>query len=164
MVTLWRKDKIPYGTYFAYENMKYIFPDALISINKNSPVTFNTTYALTGTDNNTRRKAYIIIASRVVPDKSEINALMNFVGEGNQLFISSFHMGDSLLAYLRVTEVMFHPPPGGFEFVELHNISPTVALDLSGVKFTQPERYRFAPNINIIRLTFSKRSLISPQV
>src|SRR5882672_5984806 len=102
MVTLWRKDKIPYGTYFAYENMKYIFPDALISINKNSPVTFNTSYALTGTDNNTRRKAYIIIASRVVPDKSEINALMNFVGEGNQLFISSFHMGDSLLAYLRV--------------------------------------------------------------
>lgn len=44
---------------------------------------------------------------------------------------------DNLLAYLRITEVMFHPPPGGFEYVELHNISPTVTLDLSGVKFTQ---------------------------
>jgi hypothetical protein len=44
---------------------------------------------------------------------------------------------DNLLAYLRVTEVMYHPPPGGFEYVELHNISPTVTLDLSGVKFTQ---------------------------
>jgi hypothetical protein len=42
-----------------------------------------------------------------------------------------------LLNYLRITEVMFNPPPGGYEYVELFNTSPTVALDLSGVRFTQ---------------------------
>jgi hypothetical protein len=36
-VSLSRKDKIPYGTYFAYENMKWIFPNAEIMINKLSP-------------------------------------------------------------------------------------------------------------------------------
>jgi len=101
-VTLWRKDKIPYGTYIAYENLKYIFPNADISINKNSPVTFNINYVSAGTESNNRKKAYIIIAPRMMPDKFEINALMNFVGEGNQLFISSFYMGDSLLSHLKI--------------------------------------------------------------
>lgn len=104
MVTLWRKDKIPYGTYFAYENMKYIFPRSIITLNKTSPVNFNSIYIPSGTNyyNSLNKKAYIIIAAHVIPDKFEINALMNFVGEGNQLFISSFHIGDSLLSYLRV--------------------------------------------------------------
>ena len=42
-----------------------------------------------------------------------------------------------LLNYLRITEVMFHPPPGGFEYIELYNASSTVALDLSGVRLAQ---------------------------
>src|SRR5258708_31514869 len=36
-VTLWRKDKIPYGTFIAYENLPYLFPDAEVSINQVSP-------------------------------------------------------------------------------------------------------------------------------
>ncbi|HXJ57731.1 MAG TPA: lamin tail domain-containing protein [Verrucomicrobiae bacterium] len=42
-----------------------------------------------------------------------------------------------LLNYLRITEVMFNPLPSGYEYVELHNTSASVTLDLSGVKFTQ---------------------------
>ena len=49
-----------------------------------------------------------------------------------------------LLNYLRITEVMFNPPPDGYEFIELYNSSPTVTLDLSGVKFTQGVDYTFA--------------------
>src|SRR5882724_8077981 len=101
-ITLWRKDKIPYGTYFAYENLKYIFPNAAITINKNSPAHFNFNYASTNGNNIAGRKVYIIISPRMIPDKSEINALMNFVGEGNQVFISSFHIGDSLLSFLKI--------------------------------------------------------------
>jgi len=48
-----------------------------------------------------------------------------------------------LQAYLRITELMYNPPPGGYEFIELYNASPTVALDLSGVKFTRGIDFTF---------------------
>jgi len=101
-VTLWRKDKIPYGTYYAYENMKNIFPDADIQINKSSPLTFPAGDYSQTTETNKRRTAYIVISPQVLPDAAEINALINFVGNGNQVFISSFYFGDSLLSYLKL--------------------------------------------------------------
>lgn len=87
-ITLWRKDNIPYGTQLAYDGLPYLFPDATISVNKNSPTTFRTGEG---------KKAYIIIVSSLDPKPAEVNALLNFVGEGNHLFISAHHVGDSLL-------------------------------------------------------------------
>ena len=106
-VTLWRKDKIPYGTYYAYENLQYIFPSAEIRINKSSPTYYSPG---NGRDQEGKkgREAYIIISPEVVPDPSEINAIMNFVGDGNHVFISSFHIGDSLLSYLKVKQSNFY--------------------------------------------------------
>src|SRR6185436_9231645 len=54
------------------------------------------------------------------------------------------NIGD-LLNYLRITEVMYDPPAGGYEFVELHNASASVTLDLAGVKFTQGIDYTCLP-------------------
>src|ERR1043166_3015769 len=48
-----------------------------------------------------------------------------------------------LLSYLRITEVMYNPPVNGYEYVELHNISTSVTLDLTGVKFTQGIDFTF---------------------
>ncbi|MHA4807645.1 DUF4350 domain-containing protein [Flavitalea flava] len=92
-VTLWRKDKIPYGTFFAFENLHQLFPNSTISINKNSPTTFL---------NGENKKAYIIISSMMDPDSSEMNAIMNFVGEGNHVFISAFGFGESFLHGLKI--------------------------------------------------------------
>jgi hypothetical protein len=90
-VTLWRQDKIPYGTYFAYENLQSIFPNADITLNKKSPATF---------EGDEGKKAYIIIVPEMIPDASELRGLMNFVGRGNTVFISAFIFGDSLLRSL----------------------------------------------------------------
>jgi hypothetical protein len=102
-ITLWRKDKIPYGTYFSYENMQNIFPRASITINETSP-----TYEQLETQGDTNnsalisKKAYVVISPQVVPDQTEIDAMMNFVGSGNYIFISSFYIGDSLLTKLKI--------------------------------------------------------------
>jgi hypothetical protein len=102
-ITLWRKDKIPYGTYYTFENLHHVFPKAVININKKSPAEFlYDREEFNNEDHGKRksRKVYIIIAKNVVPDDKEMNALMNFVGNGNILFISAFHIGDSLLSNL----------------------------------------------------------------
>ena len=113
-VTLWRKDKIPYGTYYAFENLKWLFPKAVVQINHISPAEYKFSNPenlypvreeLKGklrTTDEKKRSAYIIIAPEVIPDQREINALLNFVGEGNQVFISAFYMGDSLLNSLKL--------------------------------------------------------------
>ncbi len=49
----------------------------------------------------------------------------------------------NLRNYLRITELMYNPPPGGFEYVELQNTSSSASLDLTGVKFTQGIDYSF---------------------
>ena len=54
-----------------------------------------------------------------------------------------------LLNHLRITEIMFNPPQGGYEYVELHNSSSTTALDLSGVKFTQGIDYTFVQGTSL---------------
>ena len=134
-VTLWRKDKIPYGAYYAYENMKYVFPNAEITINKNSPESFGFSNYHDETVSHKRRKAYIIISPQVMPDKAEINALMNFVGEGNQVFISSFHIGDSLLAFLKLSaiEYRFYDPD-----MDSLRVSITHPLTYDSLSFAYP--------------------------
>jgi hypothetical protein len=87
-VTLWRKDKIPYGTFVAYESLPHLFPGAEISVNKNSPA---------GLHRRAGKTAYIILVARMDPDAAEINSILNYVGQGNHVFISAFRFGDSLL-------------------------------------------------------------------
>ncbi len=48
-----------------------------------------------------------------------------------------------LIRNLRITEIMFNPAPGGYEYIELFNISPTLTLNLAGVKFTQGIDFTF---------------------
>src|SRR5437667_230171 len=58
----------------------------------------------------------------------------------------------ALVDNLRLTELMHHPPGGSeFEFIELHNRSSSLTLDLNGVNFTAG-----------VDLTFGAGTLIPP--
>ncbi len=49
-----------------------------------------------------------------------------------------------LTNHLRVTELLYDPPAGSdFEFVELHNLSDSLTLDLAGANFTSGINYTF---------------------
>jgi hypothetical protein len=88
-VTLWKNDKIPYGTYYAYESLPYIFTGAEIQTSDKSPETF---YRYTdGAD------AYIVIGGVVRPNEKELNALLNHAIAGNHVFISAINFGQNLL-------------------------------------------------------------------
>lgn len=88
-VTFWRNDKIPYGTYYAYNNLPYFFNDAEVSTSNISPVYF---YNLRDS-----AAACIIIGNTVKPDENELNALLTYASAGNQVFISAVNIGQNLL-------------------------------------------------------------------
>lgn len=87
-LTLWRNDKIPYGTYYAHHNLRHVFKDAEIENSNASPEYF---------DNDDNASAYIVIGQRVIPNDRELRAILNHVYAGNQVFISAFKIGDNLL-------------------------------------------------------------------
>ena len=50
----------------------------------------------------------------------------------------------ALVSYLRITELMYQPPDGSdYEFIELHNSSTNLTLDLGGAAFTAGVSYTY---------------------
>jgi hypothetical protein len=100
-ISLWRGDKIPYGSFYAFENLSALFPNASIHTNAVSPKTFYYD-AAAANDSESNLKAYIILSPSVIPDSDEVSAMINFAGSGHQVFISALHIGDGLLKALHV--------------------------------------------------------------
>lgn len=112
-ITLWRNDKIPYGTWYAYEQLPNIFPKATVLINKRSPDRYKTfTIKQNKTDDNNaiyddNKITNIIIANRVIPDESEVIAILGMVAKGQNVFISGLRIGETLLDSLRLKTALY---------------------------------------------------------
>jgi hypothetical protein len=76
------KDKIPYGYWAAYNNLKHIFPGAGISTDKKEPGYWD---SLSVYDS---KQALLIFSPYFYPDHDELDKLMNFVKNG-MMFLSA---------------------------------------------------------------------------
>jgi hypothetical protein len=97
-LSLRQNDDLPYGTEIAYRSLPFIFPDAEISINKEKQLVI---------PSGEGKAARIIVTDRMAAEGTDVTALMNFVGEGNIVFISANRFSDTLLQnfQLRATSV-----------------------------------------------------------
>ena len=95
-VSLWRLDKIPYGTKYAYDNLSSMFPLAEIRTSSQMP---NLTQQ--DSDNDTSR-ALIILTPTFYPEPDEMNMLVRFAASGNQVFISARFFADTVLDRLHL--------------------------------------------------------------
>jgi hypothetical protein len=77
------RDKIPYGTFVAYENLQRLFPKASISTDKNRPGDWQTLTAYQ------KRQALVIISPFFNAEQSDLDNLLEFVKEGNDVFVST---------------------------------------------------------------------------
>ncbi|HWR32934.1 MAG TPA: DUF4350 domain-containing protein [Chitinophagaceae bacterium] len=82
-LTLRRQDKIPYGTYAAFKNLKYLFPNADIYTSKQEPGYWDSLSVYES------KQAYISICYNFNPEESEMKRLLRFVENGNDVFISA---------------------------------------------------------------------------
>ena len=80
-ITLRRQDKIPYGTYVAYRNLKYIFPGASIYTSRYEPGYWD---SLSNFD---AHQLFIVVCDRFAADEEEMKRMISFTENGNDVFI-----------------------------------------------------------------------------
>jgi hypothetical protein len=83
-----KRDKIPYGVFAAYESMKSMFPNAHVTFERQEPGSWDS-ISLFG-----KHQALVIICPDFNADKYEMTNLVNFVENGNDVFISAISLSD----------------------------------------------------------------------
>lgn len=82
-LTFYKNDKIPYGMFVAYQNLKYIFPDAAIYENKMEPGYWDSI------NTNDSKQALVIVSPRFDADEFEMKKIISFIENGNDVLIST---------------------------------------------------------------------------
>lgn len=114
-ITLWRNDRIRYGTYVAHEWMKQLFPDAQVSNVTKAPGVYadftEEPESWTNMGADPFKKLRVIISPKVLPDSREWNRMLAQLGEGAEIFISTTRitreMADSMAIELRYSDIKF---------------------------------------------------------
>jgi hypothetical protein len=87
-ISFLKKDKIPYGTYVAYESLSHLFPHVSVSTNKNSPAAWDSLSAYQ------EGQALLVISPGFYADEYEMKKIVRFVENGNDVFISAAFVSD----------------------------------------------------------------------
>lgn len=124
-LTLWRNDKIPYGTYYAYNNLGHLFTKSTIETNDKSPEIF---YQYENSS------AYIIVGFSVRPNESELKAILNHAISGNHVFISAMDIGENLLDSFKLKVSETYPD----SFHDSLTVSVFDPESYDSLKFTYP--------------------------
>lgn len=88
-----KTDKLPFGSYIAYKGFQAEFPDYWINIADQS---FDKTW-LGIKNNSTKYSLYFLITKNLILSADEVNAMIEYVKEGNDLFISADYIDTKLL-------------------------------------------------------------------
>ncbi len=98
-----KKDKNPFGTYIAYQQLKTLFSSNTI-IDKKESFT-KTRGKITDTSS-----LYICIAPALFLNQAEVDNMMDYVAKGNDLFISAAYMNEFLLKKIRCNQFSYSVP------------------------------------------------------
>ncbi|MGZ8559699.1 MAG: DUF4350 domain-containing protein [Chitinophagaceae bacterium] len=94
-ITFRKKDKIPYGTFVAYESLKEIFPKATIMTTRQEPGYWDSL------SNYDAGQALIIVCPYFNASKYEMKKLIRFMEEGNDVFISAMKLSYEVTQLLK---------------------------------------------------------------
>lgn len=101
-ISLNHRDKIPYGTYVAYNLLQQQFPKASIEINRVAPLNSKVISF------DTSKQALFIINSYFNPIENELSNLTAFAQKGNYVFISALQMNGMAQKFFKVKEENYY--------------------------------------------------------
>ncbi|NOT51722.1 MAG: hypothetical protein HOP10_10650 [Chitinophagaceae bacterium] len=131
-VTLKRQDKIPYGTWAAYENLQYIFPNAAIHTNKYEPGYWDSISI------NNSKQALIIVCPSFRADSYEMQKMIRFAENGNDVFISTRYISAAADKILQCNSSAYD-----LSYITIENLADSMKIKLEGPPFAQPLVYTY---------------------
>ena len=134
-LTLRQQDKIPYGTWVAYKNLKHLFPNADIYTNRREPGYWDSLYIYEN------RQALIIVTRQFQADETEMNKLIAFAEHGNDVFISAMTISHVAGRILECSTNDYSMPSYFSE--ELINPEDTLNVSLNTPPFGKELKYSY---------------------
>lgn len=133
-VTLRAKDKIPYGSYIAFENLDNIFPGAAIITSRKEPGYWDSL------SNYESGQALFVLTGNFNPDEYEMKKIIHFMEEGNDVFISAMNIS------YEVTQMMkcdINAAEGLMYYFEQSEGSDLLSVSLSKPPFGKKTSYTY---------------------
>jgi len=131
-ITLRRQDKIPYGTYVAYKNLKHIFPAASIFTNKYEPGNWDSV-TISGSD-----QAIIIVCDRFSPDEIEMKNLITFTENGNDVFICARYISATADNMLGCNSSAID-----FSFIRVSDLQENMHISLNSPPYDKKTKFSY---------------------
>ena len=94
-VSLDKRDKNPYGAFVLHESLKKFFPKADFKINYGYPGDSKVF------GHNPQNQLYVIVQQDFFPQDYEIDDLIDYIGRGNSVFISTLNTNSQLSRFIR---------------------------------------------------------------
>ena len=130
-------DRIPYGAYILKERLSDIFPGSDVETTTES--IYMTLHKKHFTNTN-----YILLENQWNASASDIKELLNFVSEGNNVFIASQHfpflLNDTLGVYMR------YAPPQLLKKITKTDTTKSLAIHITNPAFGKDTLYQFETN------------------
>ncbi|MET0392507.1 MAG: DUF4350 domain-containing protein [Chitinophagaceae bacterium] len=133
-ISLRKRDKIPYGTFVAYQQLQHLFPQASLGVNRSEPGYLDSLTAFE------KQQALIIIAPRFAADEYEMKSLLEFIRNGNDVFISATDISDDAAEMLNCEIRM---PGGMFAYFSDDAIFDTLTVSLAAAPFGRGASYTY---------------------
>lgn len=153
-ITLNHRDKIPYGTFAAYELLKKQFPEADIQTNKYAPDSWQELSF------DTSKQFLLIVNSYFNPSETELDNLTAFAQKGNYVFISALQMNEAAQKYYRINEENYYNTPLINESDEGIKAFDSFSVSLDTIAFQYPSRYSY-PGVSYDNYFIKADSLFS---
>ena len=137
-ITLNRNDKIPYGTYAAYNLLQKEFPHAIIQTNRYAPAYWK---SLTS---DSSKQILFIVTKTFDPTEEDLNYLTGFVQKGNYVFISTLQITRAASKFFKL-KTKLHYNYYGLMLGVHHGFDPfdSTVVHLDSAGFKEPLSYQY---------------------
>lgn len=129
------RDKEPMGGYIAYHYINSLFDYGVTNV-------INKPFSELGYEINYNKSLYIIVAKTVIMSTKDVEGMMNYVGNGNILFISAEYIDAKLLDTLGAS-ISFNYFSAFYRLNEYNEEKKDTWLTLAHETATKPKKYGF---------------------